>query len=104
MNRTYLRGLFLASMIACSSLTLAGCSSGLEGTYESAEGDMSVEFKSGKAYLTMNSFVSSTTVETEYEVNGDKVILTNDQENLVLTRNDDGTLSGPMGPMKKKES
>jgi len=89
---------------ACACFALFGCSH-LSGKYESTgpgAGVASLEFRNGsKAYMT----VLGNTVETEYTVDGDKITLKNvNGENMVLTEQKDGTLSGPMGmTLKKKE-
>ena len=44
------------------------------------------------------------TLEVDYQVKRDKVILTNHGANVVLRRHEDGTLEGPMGRMKRKGS
>jgi hypothetical protein len=77
-----------------------GCASRMSGTYENDSGAISVEFKSGKAYVTM----LAGTTEVDYQVKRDKIILSNHGGNFVLTRHDDGTLEGPMGRMKRKGS
>lgn len=95
----FLRGLATAAVIATATAGLSGCRSRLSGTYESANGVMTVEFHSGKAYLTM----PLATVEVPYEVDGNKVILQHVAGvNVVLTRNADGSLQGPMGKLTKK--
>lgn len=83
-----------------SATLLAGCGGGISGTYASSEGGMSIRFDSGKAYVT----TLGGTVQTGYEVDGDKIILKSPQGNLVLTRNDDGSLQGPMGTLTKSGS
>lgn len=94
-----LRVLVTTAILATASAGLSGCGSRLSGTYESANGVMTVEFRSGKAYLTM----PLATVEAPYEVDGDKVILHRVAGvNLVLTRNADGSLQGPLGKLTKK--
>ena len=82
------------------ALAITNCASGLSGTYESDGGAISLEFKSGKAYVTM----LTGTVELDYQVKRDKVILTNHGGNLVLVRHEDGTLEGTMGRMRRKGS
>jgi hypothetical protein len=82
------------------ALMFAGCASRLSGTYENDNGAISVEFKSGKAYVTM----LAGTMEVDYQVKQDKIILTNHGGNVVLTRHEDGTLEGPMGRMRRKGS
>ncbi|MGH8274778.1 MAG: hypothetical protein ACRES9_11120 [Gammaproteobacteria bacterium] len=89
----------LAALLLTAAL-LAGCGGSMSGTYQSRYGNMSIKFDSGKAYLT----TLGGTVETAYEVDGDKVILKSPQGNLVLTRNKDGSLGGPMGTLTKKRS
>jgi hypothetical protein len=81
------------------------CGDSLSGKYEAsgeAAGAAAVEFKSGgKAYLTM----LGTTLETQYEVDGDKVTFKNvNGNNLVMTIEKDGTLTGPLGLTLKKKA
>ena len=84
--------------LACAIVVAAAaCGSHVKGKYASSNGMMSVEFKDGKAYVEM----PMGTTQTDYEEDGDRVILKNDGGNLVLTRNHDGSLSGPMGDMKR---
>ena len=83
--------------VLLSAALLAGCGGGLNGTYQTSDGNMSIKFDSGKAYVTL----PGGTVEAGYEVDGDKIILKNPQGNLVLTREKDGSLDGPMGTMTK---
>jgi hypothetical protein len=80
------------------ALTAVGCGSRLTGTYENDSGAISLEFRSGKAYVTM----LAGTVELDYQVQRDKVILTNHGGNVVLVRHEDGTLEGTMGRMRRK--
>lgn len=86
--------------VLLSAALLAGCGGGMNGTYRTPHGLMSIKFDSGKAYVTL----PSGTIEAGYEVNGDKVILKNPQGNLVLTREKNGSLDGPMGNMTKTGS
>lgn len=90
------RKISLGALLLSATL-LAGCGGGINGTYRTSHGEMSIKFDSGKAYVTL----PGGTVEATYEVDGDKVILKNPQGNLVLTREKDGSLDGPMGPMTK---
>jgi hypothetical protein len=94
-------------MLAFGTAVLMGCDQGMSGKYGNQFSDMqgmTVEFKtSSKAYVTMPG---GSTMEFQYEVDGDKIVLRNQAGNMVLTRNKDGTLSGsPLdtvaGPMKK---
>ena len=90
----------LLAAAAALSLLPTGCASRLTGTYQNDNGAISVEFKSNKAYVTM----LEGTMEVDYQVKRDKIILSNHGGNVVLTRHDDGTLEGPMGRMKRKGS
>lgn len=83
-----------------SAVLITGCSSGLNGTYSTSHGAISVKFESRHAYFT----TPAGTIETEYEVDGDKVILKSQMGNFVLTRNKDGSLEGPMGTLRKTGS
>ena len=80
----------------CTAL-LAACSSGISGTYEGGLG--SIQFSSGKADVTL----MGNTVEMDYTTDSDKVILQSPQGNLVLKRNQDGSLDTPWGTIKKKD-
>src|SRR2546425_11173620 len=102
MKGMLVRRVFLAWTVACMSLTL-GCGSKLEGTYVNATGQVAIEFKTGKAYLTMGVVTSP----GEYEVKGDKIIIKenkDDKEPIVLSRNGDGSIETPFGRMTKKRS
>ena len=90
----------LATAVATLTLLATGCASRLTGTYQNDDGAISVEFRAGKAYVTM----LAGTTEVDYEVKKDKIILSNHGGNVVLTRHEDGTLEGPMGRMKRKGS
>jgi hypothetical protein len=90
----------LAGAVAILGLLAAGCASSLTGVYENDNGAISVEFRSGKAYVTM----LAGTLEVDYQVKQNKIILTNHGGNIVLTRHADGTLEGPMGRMRRKGS
>ena len=86
--------------IAVAGIALSGCG-GFTGTYETSNGVGSVSFKSGKAYMTM---LGSTEV-CDYEVKGDKILVhAKDTPIVVFTRNDDGTIDGPLGNMKRRKS
>lgn len=92
----------LAVMVAFG-LTLAGCGDGFSGSTYADEGGTKVEFRSGdKVFVTL----IGTTMEGTYKVDGDKVTLipAGGGGNLVLTKQDDGTLDGGLmvGKLKKK--
>jgi len=83
-----------------AGLTLTGCAE-FTGAYETANGVASVSFKSGKAYMTM----MGDTEVCDYETKGARIIVhTKADPNIVFTRNDDGTLDGPLGNMKRRKS
>jgi len=64
-------------------LLLASCGDGVAGTYAAPDGNGSLELRdNGKAYLTL----FGNTVASEYEVDGDKVILKGPLGSQVLTR------------------
>ena len=85
--------------IAAAVLVLAACGKHLDGKYATSNGLMQVEFKGHNAYVTIPM---AGTTQVPFEVDGDRVILKNaDNGNMVLTRNSDGSLAGPMGDLRK---
>ncbi len=109
MNRSRFAALVVTSAFLVA-LLIAGCpSNSIEGVYTVPTGEVSLEFKQGKAYLTMGplSFPDG----MPYEVKGDKILLHNVPNaggmfasNMTLTRNSDGTLTTDWGRLKKKGS
>ena len=71
---------------------LPGCD-GLTGTYE-AEGGNKIEFMGDNAYV---SIYPAPTVQAQYELEDDKVIITVSGEPMVLTRTGDKLEGGPFG-------
>ena len=98
MNTMSCRRMLILSLLALVAFALTGCTPKLDGKYENANGMMSVEFKSGKAYVGMGQEKA----EAEYEEKDDKVILKYNGENVVLTRNSDGSLDSAVGKLTKK--
>ena len=105
-NHQFIRTRLLYSSIAVLlglTLTLSGCGGGLSGEKYAEEGGKDgIEFKSGdKAYITMMGH----TIEAEYSVDDEKILIKANGQSLVLTRHEDGTITGlPMvGTLKKKE-
>jgi len=105
MNTTrFLR--FRCLLIALTLLlsACAGLAAGkIEGTYQNAQGNASIEFMSGgKAHFSFHGVGG----DGKYVIDGKKLTFTFDDENLVFTINDDGSLSGPpdsfVNRMKKK--
>lgn len=84
--------LFHATLLASALALLSGCARKPEGTYQSANGTLSVEFKSGRAYLTMQP---ASAVEVPFEVEGDRVTLRVEGEKLIFTRTKDDALEAP---------
>ncbi len=83
----------------CALLILIGCSN-FGGTYETSNGVASVSFRSCKAYMTM---LGNTEI-CDYEIKGDQIVVHTKIEHIVFTKNDDGTIDGPLGNMKKRKS
>ncbi|HEX6747831.1 MAG TPA: hypothetical protein VF092_11110 [Longimicrobium sp.] len=85
--------------IAVATLALAACGHHLDGKYATSNGMMQVEFKGDNAYVTIPM---AGTTQVPFEMDGDRVILKNAEGgNMVLTRNSDGSLAGPMGDLRK---
>jgi hypothetical protein len=80
-------------------LTTAGCTPRLAGKYSDAAGAMTLDFQSGNRAQIITPLG---TLTTEYHVSGDKVTLKYQGEDLVLTRNSDGSLDGPAGRYTKQ--
>jgi hypothetical protein len=82
------------SVLALASLAIfsIACSAGSEeGLYHNGPGDLTLELRAGKATLT----IGGASVQTTYKVQGDKIILKIEDETETLTREKDGSLSGP---------
>jgi hypothetical protein len=64
---------------------------------------MAVEFRDDKAVVTMGGVATD---RCPYDINGDKITIHAGgmAGDLVLTRNSDGSLEGPIGILRKKES
>jgi hypothetical protein len=80
--------------LALFVLGLAGCGGGLSGAYEDAASDSRIEFSdSSKVYITL----MGTTMAGEYEVDGEKIIITANGQNMVLTLRNNTLEGGPLG-------
>jgi len=93
---------YVAVLLLTLTLTAPACSadaSKLDGVY--VNGQNSVEFRDGKAFLTMVGLASDA---IPYDVKGNTITVHAGgvAGDLVLTRNSDGTLQGPFGIMRKK--
>jgi hypothetical protein len=89
------------ALVALMTMTLASCSKGLDGKYVAAGGVMSIEFKSGKAIVTMAGESKS----LDYSVDGDKITIQGPDKGdkpLVLMRMPDGSLKGDVVTFKKE--
>lgn len=88
--QTGILALILALCTACASL--AGGGGAIQGVYENTQANASVEFLgNGKAHFSLYGVGGACT----YKVEGKKLVLTLEEEKLVFTINDDGSLSGP---------
>ncbi len=77
-----------------ATLWLAGCGSGLHGTYSDRMGAMQYQFKS---HGNVSVVVMGIETELKYRVEGRHVKIISPQGNQVLDLLDDGTLEGPLG-------
>jgi hypothetical protein len=75
----------------------------LDGLYVNSNGQSSVEFRDGKAFITMVGMASDA---VPYDVKGDTISVHAGgiAGDLVLTKNSDGTLQGPFGILRKKKN
>ena len=92
----------MAALCLSATLAFSACgSSKLEGLYVNSNGQTTVEFREGKAFVTMVGMASD---GIPYEVKGNTITVHAGgvAGDLVLTRNSDGTLQGPFGVMRKK--
>ena len=96
----------LAVLLLSVSLAVCACGSTggkPDGLYVNSIGQTSVEFRDGKAFVTMGGMASDA---IPYDVKGNTITVHAGgmAGDLVLTRNSDGTLQGPFGIMRKKTS
>lgn len=88
----------IATLVLACTLLVA-CGGGVSGTFEDEMGMTSLTFQRGGKVIQASE-LAGMELEMKYEVDGDKIRLTNPEAAgaaLVLTRIDDDTLSGPMG-------
>jgi len=83
-----------AAVAGLVAMLLSACGAGLEGTYADGVGLTRYTFR-GDGTVTMR--MMGTEVEVPYEVEGDKVKVGPPDNRLVLTRQPDGSLEGPLG-------
>jgi len=77
-------------LILLSLLCAAGAE---EGRYASPTGDFALELRAGKAHMSLGILTET----SPYRVQGDKIVIQWDGDKVVLTREKDGSLSGPDG-------
>ena len=86
------------------SLGLVGCGSsrGLDGVYHGAPGSpITITLKGNKATV----LIGNESKTLDYKVEGNKLTIVNPREgDLVLTINDDGTLTSELGVLTKNKS
>jgi hypothetical protein len=94
----------LATLAIGACLLLAGCGDSVRGTYQAEGGvPMTMEFKSG-GKVTISAM--GETKEGTYKLDGDKVIVTMDNEPATFVKQKDGTLTsqgGMLGVTLKKK-
>ncbi len=99
-HRAWAAGLVLTLALGLGVCACGGASR-LDGMYVNSTGLNTVEFRDGKAFITLGGVASDA---IPYEVKGDTITVRAGgmAGDLVLTRNGDGTLQGPFGNMRKK--
>jgi hypothetical protein len=76
------------------ALALAACGAKMEGSYADPAGLTKYEFEpSGKVYLSVLGVRS----EAKYEVDGKHIKITGGAADMILTRQEGGSLEGPLG-------
>ncbi|MGH7840760.1 MAG: hypothetical protein ACREQT_04495 [Candidatus Binataceae bacterium] len=96
----------MATTALTVTLMLAGCrGSGPDGIYSDNTGRVTLEFRSGKAYMNLGG--AADTDGTPFDVNGDKITIHYPSDGMMaqfsnLTINSDGSLQSGMGILKKK--
>lgn len=95
-----LRGARAAFAPLLLALLLSACGAKMEGTYADPAGLTKYEFEpSGKVYLSILGVRS----EAKYEVDGKHIKITGGAADMILTRQDDGSLEGPLGVKFRKQ-
>jgi hypothetical protein len=92
---------FAVLVLAVALAVPAYGQSKMDGVYANANGQNAIEFRGDKAFLTMVGMASDA---LPYEVKGDTVTIHAGgiAGDLVLTKDSDGALEGPLGIMRKK--
>lgn len=99
-----MRGWRYRGTLSLAAITLVGLAvfdrgTRISGTYESVHGQLIIEFRGSRALLTM----PAGTAEADYTVEGPRVLVRSAVGSIILTRNDDGSLDGPLGRMVRRE-
>lgn len=77
--------------VACLVLALVGCGETMTGVYEEVSGIGRLEFQDdGDVYMTM----FDRTVQAEYDVDGDRVIITGTRGSQIYQREGDALVGG----------
>ncbi|HDR9128359.1 TPA: hypothetical protein QDB31_005454 [Burkholderia vietnamiensis] len=79
---------------------LAACGQKLSGTYTDASKIAKFTFESGNKVLVGGGFGPE--LELSYEVDGNKLKITSPEGTQVFTLNDDGSIEGPTGKLRKQ--
>jgi hypothetical protein len=97
-----LRGkIFAVLTISFVCFALSGCGKKLDGVYHAGDGPAVITLKGGKATVDIGG--ESKTLD--YKVEGNKLTIINPAEgDIVMTINDDGTLTSPFGTFSKSPS
>lgn len=82
---------FALALAFLAFFSVACSAGGEEGLYHNGPGDLTLELRAGKATLT----IGGASVQSTYKVQGDKIIIKIEDETETLTREKDGSLSGP---------
>ena len=101
-----MRTFVLVIVMILLAITVPACDKGPSGKYESGDGMVSVDFKSGNKAAVK---IAEGTLDCDYSVEGDKVTVVVDKatnHNLVFTKKSDDTLDGgsEVGVLTKKKS
>lgn len=94
-----MKKIIVRTWMLASLALLAACGSGINGTYADSTGMMKFKFEGDK--VTQSAM--GIQVEMKYEVDGDKVKILNPQGTLVMTRQSDGSILGPLGIVLTKQ-
>lgn len=94
--------IMLLTFLAACAVTLAGCTSQeakVDGTYRDSMGFVTIELKDGKATATVLGEKEKS--DATYKVEGSIVTFTDETGSTRYQRNQDDSLTGPLG--KKEE-